>query len=975
MCRRVFSATYRLQLNSDLTFDEAHDLVDYLHDLGIDTCYISPFLKARSGSRHGYDVVDHGRLNPELGTRESLERFVHRLRTFGMGLLADIVPNHMCVADRSNWRWSDVLENGPSSPYASFFDIDWQPPREHLAHKVLLPTLGDQFGRVLESGDIQIEYAPGAFVARYYERTFPLAPRSWPMILRPALALATLRLGSSSPQILEFESIITALGYLPLRTELNQQRLRERYREKEIIRGRLLTLHAECEAVSDAITQTLISINGRRGDAGSFNLMEQILDKQAFRLSFWRVAADEINYRRFFDINELAALRTENPAVFEETHRIVSDLVRKGLIDGLRVDHPDGLFDPARYFEDLQLSCSTAPAALGDNRFYVVAEKIVTGDEELRDDWAIEGTTGYGFLNLLNGLFVYGENKKQFQKLYQRWTGWNSSINDLIYESKQIILRVSMSSELNVLARRLDRICQRDRHSRDFTLESLRFALREIIACFPVYRTYTRMGQIEPGREDRRHIERAIEEAKARNAATSESIFDMIGSLLLLNNPEGITEEDAIERRLFVMRFQQLTGPVMAKGVEDTACYRYFSLASIGEVGGDLHRFGVTPRSFHRANGMRLKRWPRALLATSTHDTKRSEDVRARINALSEIGLEWYSAVRRWHDLNAGKRVEIGGMAVPDRNAEYLLYQTLIGAWPVPDSTEGPDPEFVQRIQRYMEKALREAKLHTSWINPNDAYDRAVAGFVARILDNSAENKFLADFCAFARPVLRAGMLNSLGQVIMKIASPGVPDFYQGCESWNFSLVDPDNRRCVNFAELREKMKTLHQHGAGSSPVRDLLETWQDGRIKLHVTSAALGFRRCHQRIFEAGEYLPLEASGPLRKHVVAFARLAGAQAVVAVTARFFLNLCENANFPIPAEKWGDTALMLPPVQEDFYTDVLTGRRVRVAQSGDTPNIAMAELFSTGLPVALLWAEGNRGRTIDQSGLEPSPVS
>ena len=966
MCRRVFSATYRLQLNSDLTFDEAHDLVDYLHDLGIDTCYISPFLKARRGSRHGYDVVDHGRLNPELGTPESLERFVDRLRTFGMGLLADIVPNHMCVADRSNWRWSDVLENGPSSSYASFFDIDWQPPREHLAHKVLLPTLGDQFGRVLESGDIQIEYAPGAFVARYYERTFPLAPRSWPLILRPALALAALRLGSASPQILEFESIITALGYLPMRTELSQQRLRERYREKEIIRGRLLTLHAECEAVSDAITQTLVSINGRPGDPGSFDFMEQILDQQAFRLSFWRVAADEINYRRFFDINELAALRTEDPAVFEETHRIIFDLVRKGLIDGLRVDHPDGLFDPARYFEDLQSSCSTAPAAFGDNRFYVVAEKIVTGDEELRDDWAVEGTTGYGFLNLLNGLFVYGENKKQFQNLYQRWTGWNSSIKDLIYESKQIILRVSMSSELNVLARRLDRICQRDRHSRDFTLESLRFALREIIACFPVYRTYTRMDQIEPGREDRRHIERAIKEAKARNAATSESIFDMIGSLLLLRNPEGVTDEDAIERRLFVMRFQQLTGPVMAKGVEDTACYRYFPLASIGEVGGDLRRFGVTPPSFHKANAVRLKRWPRGLLATSTHDTKRSEDVRARINALSEIGLEWYSAVRRWHELNAGKCIDIGGMTVPDRNAEYLLYQTLIGAWPVPDSTEGPDPQFVQRIQQYMEKALREAKLHTSWINPNDAYDRAVAWFIARILDASTENKFLADFCAFARPVLRAGMLNSLGQVIMKIASPGVPDFYQGCESWNFSLVDPDNRRSVDFAELRQKLKTLPQtqDGGGSTAVRDLLETWQDGRIKLHVTSAALRFRRCHQRVFESGEYLPLEVSGPLRKHVVAFARVLGSQAVIVVTARFFLKLCENANFPIPAEKWGDTALMLPPARAEFYTDVLTGRKIRIAQSGDRPYVPVAELFSTGLPVALLWAEENRESVI-----------
>ncbi len=953
------ASTYRLQLNCRLTFDEARDLLEYLSGLGVGALYVSPILKACPGSMHGYDVIDHSVINPEIGSLEALEQLVERLRELGMGLLVDIVPNHMCVSDLSNWRWCDVLENGPSSPQARFFDIDWHPPREDLADKVLLPRLGDQYGRVLENQEIQIEYAGGSFAARYYDAALPLAPRTWALVLAPALEFAERSLGSAHPDVDELESIITALGYLPLRTEIDQDRIRERQREKEIIKRRLATLRSNCEAVRTGITEALDKINGRKGDPASFDTLERLLSDQAYRLSFWRVAADEINYRRFFDINELAAIRTEDPVVFQETHAVIFDLVRRGWITGLRVDHPDGLFDPARYFEDLQANCQPPDGLPAHRRFFVLAEKIVAGDEELRDNWLIEGTTGYGFLNYLNGLFIYPGSKRTFHNLYERWTGWKSSLEELAYESKSLILRASMSSELNVLARQLDRICQQHRHSRDFTLEALRFALSEIIACFPVYRTYSTAEQTQPDPEDRRHIQRAVEEAKARNAATSESLFDAIGSLLLLEDPEGTTEQQKVERRLFVMRFQQLTGPVMAKGVEDTAFYRYYPLASVNEVGGDISRFGITPRFFHGKNEIRLRHWPGAMLATSTHDTKRSEDVRARLNVLSEIPLKWYAAVRRWSDLNAGKRAHIAGITVPDRNAEYLLYQTLTGMWPMSALNPEDYAEFTGRIQGYMDKALKEAKLHTSWISPDESYDQAVRDFVAGVLDNSNGSAFLQDFRAFIDPVIRAGRNNSLSQVLLKTASPGVPDFYQGCETWNFSLVDPDNRRPVDFGRLKHEMSALQcaDEDNRADLVGELLRTPEDGRIKLYVTSRVLGYRRAHSELFLSGEYLPLEASGQRKGHVLAFARKHGGRQVIAAAARFFLKLSATGEWPVAHGTWADTVLPLPrSLPSNCYRDVLTGRMIRPERRLGKASIAVAEVFSAGLPVTLLEA-------------------
>ena len=762
-------------------------MVSYLHDLGITDCYTSPFLMAHPGSMHGYDVTDHTRFNPEIGSEEQFTEFAERLRQRGMGLLVDVVPNHMCITHPSNLWWWDVLENGPSSDYSRHFDIDWNPPKSELANKVLLPFLPDQFGLVLESQSIRVLFDGGGFVLDSLGTHFPLAPRSWSPLLERILVKAKERLTDTDGHVLELESILTAISHLPLREDTDLPKVRERQREKEVIRRRLAALVEDSDAVRACLKEVLTVINGSKGHPHSFDALEKILDDQAYRLSFWRVASDEINYRRFFDINDLAAIRVESPEVFSIVHRIPFELIQKSLVSGIRIDHPDGLFDPLRYFEDLQAQAPLPGQISADGpghgvrrRLYLAAEKILVGNEELRPGWAIEGTTGYGFLNLLNGLFVDASKAHFFQRLYRKFTGWSQSYSDLIYESKRLVMQVSMSSELNVLSRRLDRISEQHRRSRDFTLESLRDALREVIACFPVYRTYIRSDTQHPDEQDERYIRNAIKTAKRRNPATSGSVFDFIQDLLLLQDPDSISDADRAERRLFVMRFQQLTGPVMAKGLEDTAFYRYCPLLSLNEVGGSPDSFGVALAHFHAKNLARRQSWRNAMLASSTHDTKRSEDVRARINVLSEIPAEWYRAIRTWQRLNEEKKIQVAGESVPSANEEYFLYQTLLGAWPLAPMDSAARADFLGRIHTYMEKALREAKVNTSWINPNAEYEAAVHTFLDSILDSAAGKPFLDQFAPFQARIARAGMFNSLSQTLLKITAPGLPDLLPG---------------------------------------------------------------------------------------------------------------------------------------------------------------------------------------------------
>jgi (1->4)-alpha-D-glucan 1-alpha-D-glucosylmutase len=965
---RIPDSTYRLQFNGRFTFEQAASLVDYFEELGVTDCYSSPVLRARPGSLHGYDVVDHAALNPEVGTEEQFVGFARTLRERGMGLLMDVVPNHMSIAGAENRWWNDLLENGPGSPFARYFDVDWNPPNPHLTDRVLLPILGDQFGRVLEGRELRVTYRDGAFYLHYWESVFPVAARTSAPILTRAIDALRKSLDESHPDVLELESIVTALKNLPSRTETEQDLVRERRREKAVVRRRLSTLVKESNDVRAAIHAALEEVNGRKGDPASFDLLEQLISDQAYRLSYWRVAADEINYRRFFDVNELAAVRVEERPVFTAVHEVVLRFVRQGLVTGLRVDHVDGLLDPHKYLKDLQREAGRAAARRGGNGgngaaeaekagppFYVVVEKILGHDELLRRDWPVHGTTGYEFMNLLNGVFVDHTNGQAFRELYGEFTGFSSRFTDLLYECKRLILKAAMSSELQVLARRLDRIAKRHRYSRDFTLNSLQHALSEVIACFPVYRSYLRRGQhATPGADDRLHISSAVRAAKRRNPAQDTSVFDFVGSVLLLDAPPGLSQGDRSERRDFVLRFQQLTSPVTAKGLEDTAFYRFHPLSSLNEVGGEPAIFGTPLSRFHERNRDRQEQWPHALSATSTHDTKRGEDTRARINVLSEMPEDWNRAVHRWREMNRARKSTVEGSEAPDANEEYLLYQTLVGTWPLEGRAAVGD-EYVARLQEYMQKALKEAKVHTSWINQNEAYERAVRDFVASVLRPGEDNPFPSDLEEFQRVTSRAGMLTSLSQTVLKVASPGVPDFYQGTELWGLTLVDPDNRRPVDYDARRALLSSLRDAGDGDSTefVEGLLERPEDGRVKLYVTARALRFRRERSGLFRGGEYVPLKGEGRRSQNVVAFARRDAEDEVIVAAARFFTRLGVGREGPlrVPAEAWEETSLPLADLRGGGrYRDVFTGREVRAGAGGA---LRLAEVLSP-LPVALL---------------------
>jgi (1->4)-alpha-D-glucan 1-alpha-D-glucosylmutase len=976
---RIPVSTYRLQFNRDFTFEQARALVPYFCDLGITDCYSSPVLKARPGSPHGYDIVDHAQVNPETGGEAALVEFARALREREMGLLVDVVPNHMCIASAENEWWQDLLENGPSSQFARYFDVDWNPPNPSLKNRVLLPILGDQFGRVLEREEVRVAYRDGAFQLHYWETQLPVAPRTATLVLRLALEGARALLDDAHPHILELESIITSLSHLPPRTETDPARLRERRREKEVVKRRLSNLVKESNEVRAAVFDALQRLNGQRGRPESFDALEELISDQAYRLSFWRVAADDINYRRFFDINELAAVRVEERPVFTAVHEVVLRLVRRGLVNGLRVDHVDGLLDPFKYLTDLQREAAAARRTrkeearedVGDGAgdagggrrlpFYVVVEKILGHDELLRREWPVAGTTGYDFMNLLNGVFVDTSNAQAFRELYGDFTGARVKFSDLIYECKRLILKAAMSSELYVLSRRLARIAERSRYTRDFTQNSLHHALTEVIACFPVYRSYIRRTQTSVSPDDRLNINTAISAAKRRNPAQDPSVFDLIASLLLLRDPKGTTPAERAERRDFALRFQQLTSPVTAKGLEDTAFYRFYPLASLNEVGGEPAIFGASLERFHRRNQDRQESWPHTLSATSTHDTKRGEDTRARINVLSEMPEDWNRALHRWREMNRRNKTTVEGAEAPDANEEYLFYQTLVGTWPlVGTNDEAARADYISRVAEYMVKALKEAKLHTSWINPNEEYERAVGDFIAATLgggDNA--DAFLEDFAAFQQLPARAGMLNSLSQTLLKATAPGVPDFYQGTELWAFTLVDPDNRRPVDYELRRRVLASLQEAGDGDVTefVDGLLEQPEDGRVKMYVTARSLNFRRERGELFARGLYLPLRAAGRRADSVVSFARALDGDACIVVAARFFtrLGVGRAGTLALRREVWGDTSLPLGDLPHARYRDVFTGREFDAADGA----LALAQVLSP-LPVALL--EQNRER-------------
>jgi (1->4)-alpha-D-glucan 1-alpha-D-glucosylmutase len=951
---RVPRATYRLQMHHGFTFRDAAEIIPYLAELGVSDLYASPYLQARPGSLHGYDITNHNELNPEIGTEEEHTRMTGLLREHGMGHLLDIVPNHMGIGGGANPWWTSVLENGPSSPFARYFDIQWNPLEEEMQGKVLLPILGDQYGQVLERGELKLVYEDGRFRVEYYENRFPVAPGSSSVVLREALS--RLELADGDPDRMELESIVTALEHLPPRKSTDPRSIAERSRERVVSQRRLAALCDGVEAVRRAIDAAVAHFNGTPGDPHSFDPLDALLHNQAYRLAFWRVAAEEINYRRFFDVNELAGVRVELPEVFQETHRLILRLVREEKVTGLRIDHPDGLFHPRDYLRDLQRETAGLEAR---ERFYVVVEKILTGDETLPDDWPCAGTVGYEVLNRINGLFVARDNEARVDEVYRAFTGVGVRFRDLVYEKKLLILRLALVSELTVLTNMLSRMSERNRRSRDFTWGSLQEGLRQVVACFPVYRTYVDAFTGEVSERDRGYVEQAVRRARRRNPEMSFSLFDYIRDVLLLRWPDGLDAESREEHARFVMRFQQLTGPVMAKGVEDTSFYIFNRLVSLNEVGGEPDHFGVTPEEFHRFMAARAEHWPHALTASSTHDTKRSEDVRARINVLSEIPDLWAERVARWAEMNRAKKAhEEDGEEIPDANDEYLLYQTLLGAWPLGETEDQAHQDFVERIQQYMEKATREAKRRTSWINPNAAYDAGLRDFVAAILDRSGKNPFVEDLLRLQPAIARMGMLNSLSQTLVKLTAPGAPDVYQGQEIWDFSLVDPDNRRPVDYdtrrrllGELRERME-----GDGTEKLaRELVEEWEDGRIKLYLTHRALALRAALPELFRDGEYLPLLSAGERVGHVVAYARRGAGAAVVVAVPRLVATLTRERDFALPgAELWRGTWVEgTAEVLEGRWRNVFTGEVVEAAPRGAGAGLPADSLFAR-FPVALL---------------------
>ncbi len=990
--RHIPSATYRVQFSRQFTFKDAEALVPYLHDLGIGDLYASPILRAVPGSAHGYDICDHGELNPELGSREGFDSFVAALHARGMHLIVDIVPNHMGVGHACNAWWMDVLENGPSSIYAGYFDIDWSPVKPELVNKVLLPILEDQYGRVLEDGKLKVACSDGAFTLHYGDHELPIAPETYIRLLeQPAVAVLE-GLGEEDENAIELQSILTALNYLPGRGETDALKRSERAREKEVIKRRIAALYDASEAVREAISKTLERFNGTPGDPSSYDLPDDLIAAQPYRLAFWRVAAEEINYRRFFDINTMAAIRVELPEVFDATHNLIFELLAEGQIEGLRIDHPDGLWNPPEYFRRLQeryvadavrarvegeINDDADEAIRGEVAawfgglvnlqheqtfpLYVVVEKILSETEPLPRDWAVYGTTGYDFMNLVNGIFVNRTAEVEFNAIYDGFTG-NADVpfSDRNYRSKKMTMLDSLASEINSLAHQLERLAEKNRHTRDFTLNGLMYALREVIACLPIYRTYI-VGEGAISHRDQHFIETAVRDARRHSPHVSSTVFNFIRDTLLLRNLNEFEEADRTELLRFVMRFQQITGPVMAKSIEDTLFYVYNRLVSLNEVGGNPAVFGIGMDEFHEQNARRRRQWAYAMLATSTHDTKRSEDVRARLNVLSEIAGEWGGVIREWQRMSERSKTALDSGSAPDANDEYLLYQSMIGAYPF-DLDEHEDGDswmaFCERISAYMAKATKEAKVRTSWTNANEEYDTAVADFIDALLRRDRENPFLKAFIPFQRRVAYFGQWNALSQVLLRLTCPGVPDTYRGTEVWDFSLVDPDNRRPVDYEALRAMLQSLQaveDDEARAALASDLVASSRDGRIKMYTLQRALRFRRDRLAFFGEADYAPVAARGAKKRHVCAFQRQHDDDAILVVVPRLVVGLTGGEERPpLGGEVWQDTQLMLPEDEQGrTYRNLFTGEALTVTANGDGASLALVDVLGR-FPVALL---------------------
>lgn len=944
------SATYRLQFNKNFTFRDAAKLLDYLEALGVTHLCASPILRAKRDSTHGYDVIDPTRLNPELGTEADFHALEEELQKRGMGLILDIVPNHMSASSENAW-WMDVLENGPESAYASYFDINWHPPSRSLERKILLPVLGRPFGEALESQELKPLFSDGRLFFQYFDSLFPFAPKTYRRVLARNIAKLKETLGEDSPAYQEYSGLVAALANLSdpepsKRGATGDQRL-----QFEVIRERLRTLVSSNTDVQEFLNENLKELEGRRGDPTSFSTAERLLGEQFYILSYWQNVNEEINYRRFFTITDLVGMRVEDPLVFEATHALVKRMLERQSAAGLRIDHVDGLRDPLGYLNRLSEQLGGA-ADVESPPVPLYVEKILSRDERLPREWPVAGTTGYDFLNALNYFFVDPTGTKRVEEIYFKFLGKDLPYGDVLYQKKKLVMATLLGVEMRSLSHQLEMLAEDDRYARDLSKNDLTQALIETTAHLPVYRTYIR--NLEVSTEDRKVIEQALRDAQDRKFYLKPPTFTFVRDVLLLQNRPHLLPDQREARLNFIMRWQQFTGPIMAKAFEDTFLYVYNPLISLNEVGGDPRPSAASSSDFFKFVKERSKRWPLSLNATTTHDTKRSEDVRARINILSVLPEEWHEHLERWSKLNAGHKRLVDGQPVPDRNEEIFLYQTLLGAWPGDTEDLG---SFVDRIQAYAIKATREAMVHTRWTVPNVAHENALKRFVASILKPAKENAFHSDFKAFQERVAYQGMINGLSQVLLKIVSPGVPDFYQGSELWDFRLVDPDNRGPVDFTTRNTLLSEIRERARADREALPLVETltknWGDGRIKLYLIWKALNLRREHTDLFSKGDFLQLPAGCSRRENVAAFLRRYRGEWALAVVPRWLARKEGSTRSDSPAQLWEDTNISLPASAPNSWLNVFTGEQVSALDDKKQRSIGVNQVLRR-FPVALL---------------------
>jgi (1->4)-alpha-D-glucan 1-alpha-D-glucosylmutase len=920
---RVPVSTYRLQFTGAFGFNSANQIIEYLSELGISDLYASPIFAANQGSTHGYDVTNPNQLNPELGTVEEFEALVSNVQSHQLGWLQDIVPNHMAYSSH-NRLLMDVFEYGSASEYFEYFDMAWNAPFGDDRDRILAPMLGDFYGDCLERGEIQLQYEQGDLTIVYGSLKLPIRLESYSQLIHHKLKSLTQTLGKEDSSLIKLMGVLYIIENVSLAAKKRQE-------QSNFAKGILWELYQNDLKVKELLDQNIKAFNGEKGNAETFNLLDTLLHQQFFQLAYWKTASENINYRRFFAVNELISVKVENLQIFEQSHSLISRLIQEQKFTGLRIDHIDGLSNPTQYLERLKEKMGNV---------YVTIEKILELKESL-PDWNIQGTSGYDFLNYVNGVFCKQDNQEALTQVYTNVVGSDFDYSQLVREKKRLILEKDLRGDLANLAHLLKNISHHYRYSNDFTIYGLEAAIAEILILFPIYRTYVNQQGIRD--IDRAYIQEVIQGARA-NIPLLVHELNFIEKLLLLDYDSSLTPAQKEQWLYFAMRMQQYTGPLMAKGVEDTVLYVYNRLISLNEVGGNPSHFGVAVEDFHGFNQAHQARWIHTMNATATHDTKRGEDARARINVLSEIPAEWEQQVKDWMALNQSKKTQLDGLEMPDRNDEYFFYQTLMGAFPF-DQTERS--KLVDRLKEYVIKAIREAKVHTTWLTHNTEYETAFTRFVESVLDPSEQNEFLQTFIPFQQKVADYGIFNSLSQTLLKITAPGVPDFYQGVELWELSLVDPDNRRPVDFEQRRSLLKDLKSRAKTdlSTLLSQLLDTRHDGRIKLFLTFQALQARKGHFELFQQGDYWPLEVTGKFKNHVIAFARKFEDRFALTIVPRFLTDLTEPGKPPI-GSVWQDTSIQLPEIST-HWKDTISGQ---ILESRD---VALAQILQQ-FPVSLL---------------------